>query len=135
MSAPHLEAARPTTPGTDTGSPATAVPGPAPAAAVRGVAYTVGRVTDVPLGEGRAFVAGDVQVAVFRLRDGSLHATQAACPHAGGPLADGQTDVDVLVCPLHLYAYRWSDGAATSGAAPVRVYPVHDADGDLVVEV
>ena len=70
------------------------------------------------MGEGRAFVAGGVQVAVFRLRDGSLHATQAACPHAGGPLADGQTDVDVLVCPLHLYAYRWSDGASTSGAAP-----------------
>ena len=98
-------------------------------------AYAVGRVEDVPPGEGRAFVAGGVQVAVFRLRDGSLHATQAACPHAGGPLADGQTDARVLVCPLHLYAYRWSDGASTSGAAPVRVHPVREEDGDLVVEV
>ncbi len=95
----------------------------------------VGLVDEVPPGEGRAFVAGDVQVAVFRLRDGSLHATQAACPHAGGPLADGQTDVDVLVCPLHLYAYRWSDGASTSGAAPIRLFPVRDVDGDLVLEV
>jgi nitrite reductase (NADH) small subunit len=101
----------------------------------RTTAHVVGRVEDVPLGEGRAFVAGGVQVAVFRLRDGSLHATQAACPHAGGPLADGQTDAQVLVCPLHLYAYRWSDGASTSGAAPVRVYPVHEQDGDLVVTV
>jgi nitrite reductase/ring-hydroxylating ferredoxin subunit len=98
-------------------------------------AHVVGRVEDVPPGEGRAFVAGVVQVAVFRLRDGSLHATQAACPHSGGPLADGQTDVDVLVCPLHLYAYRWSDGASTGGAAPVRLFPVHEQDGDLVVEV
>ena len=97
--------------------------------------HVVGRVEDVPPGEGRAFVAGGVQVAVFRLRDGSLHATQAACPHAGGPLADGQTDVDVLVCPLHLYAYRWSDGAATSGAAPIRVYPVHESGGEIVVEI
>ena len=95
----------------------------------------VGRVEDVPPGEGRAFVAGGVQVAVFRLRDGSLHATQAACPHAGGPLADGQTDADVLVCPLHLYAYRWSDGGSTAGLQAVRVYPVRDVDGDLVVEV
>ena len=95
----------------------------------------VGRVEDVPLGEGRAFVAGGVQVAVFRLRDGSLHATQAACPHAGGPLADGQTDTDVLVCPLHLYAYRWSDGGSTAGLQAVRVYPVRDVDGDLVVDV
>ena len=98
-------------------------------------AHAVGRVEEVPPGEGRAFVAGGVQVAVFRLRDGSLHATQAACPHAGGPLADGQTDVDVLVCPLHLYAYRWSDGAAPSGAAPIRVYPVHESGGEIVVEV
>ena len=75
------------------------------------------------------------QVAVFRLRDGSLHATQAACPHAGGPLADGQTDVNVLVCPLHQYAYRWSDGASTSGGSPIRTYPVRERDGYLVVEV
>ena len=98
-------------------------------------AYTVGRVDDVPLGEGRAFVAGDTQVAVFRLRDGSLHATQAACPHAGGPLADGQTDPNVLVCPLHLYTYRWSDGGSTAGLEAVRIHPVHDVGGDLVVEV
>ena len=135
MSLTHTEVAEPTTAGTDLGSPATevAVPGRAPAPAGR--AYTVGRVEDVPPGEGRAFVAGGVQVAVFRLRDGSLHATQAACPHAGGPLADGQTDPDVLDCPLHLYAYRWVDGAATSGSLAVRTYPVREVDGLLVVDV
>ncbi|MGR6963844.1 Rieske (2Fe-2S) protein [Geodermatophilus sp. URMC 61] len=131
----HLEAARTTTPGTGTGSPATDVRTLGPAAPPRGEAYAVGRVEEVPPGEGRAFVAGGVQVAVFRLRDGSLHATQAACPHAGGPLADGQTDVDVLVCPLHLHAYRWRDGASTSGAAPIRVYPVRESGGEIVVEV
>jgi nitrite reductase (NADH) small subunit len=98
-------------------------------------AYTVGMADDVPLGEGRTFVVGTEQVAVFRLRDGSLHATQAACPHAGGPLADGQSDLNVLVCPLHQYAYRWSDGASTSGMAPIRTYPVRERDGYLVVEV
>ena len=98
-------------------------------------AYTVGMADDVPLGEGRTFVVAGTQVAVFRLRDGSLHATQAACPHTGGPLADGLTDVDVLVCPLHQYAYRWSDGASTSGAAPITTYPVRERDGYLVVDV
>jgi nitrite reductase (NADH) small subunit len=92
-------------------------------------------VEDIPPGEGRTFVVAGAQVAVFRLRNGSLHATQAACPHAGGPLADGQTDVDVLVCPLHLYAYRWTDGASTSGAAPIRLFPVREVDGNVVVEV
>jgi nitrite reductase (NADH) small subunit len=95
----------------------------------------VGRVEEIPLGEGRAVVAAGEQIAVFRLRDGSLHATQAACPHAGGPLADGQTDLDVLVCTLHRYGYRWADGASTSGAAPIRVFPVRDVDGEIVVEM
>jgi nitrite reductase (NADH) small subunit len=103
--------------------------------AARTRAWSVGRVADVPLGEGRAFVAGEVQVAVFRLRDGSLHATQAACPHAGGPLADGQTDANVLVCPLHLYGFRWSDGTSTGSTLAVRTYPVRDVDGELVVEI
>jgi nitrite reductase (NADH) small subunit len=97
--------------------------------------HVLGRVEEIPPGEGRTFVADGVQVAVFRLRDCSLHATQAACPHAGGPLADGQTDVDVLVCPLHLYAYRWSDGSSTSGAAPIRLFPVREVDGEVVVEL
>jgi nitrite reductase (NADH) small subunit len=98
-------------------------------------AWTVGRVEEIPLGEGRAFVAGETPVAVFRLRDGSLHATQAACPHAGGPLADGQTDAGVLVCPLHLYAFRWRDGGCTSADLTLRTYPVRDVDGALVVDV
>jgi nitrite reductase (NADH) small subunit len=97
-------------------------------------AHVVGRVEDVPPGQGRAFVAGGVQVAVFRLRDGSLHATQAACPHAGGPLADGQTDPDVLVCPLHLHAFRWADGESPSAGLSMRVYPVREVDGALVVD-
>lgn len=105
-----------------------------PAAGPR--AWTVGRVAEVPPGEGRAFVAGGgTPVAVFRLRDGSLHATQAACPHAGGPLADGQTDPDVLVCPLHLYGFRWSDGAAAGNDLRLRTYPVRDVDGFLVVDL
>ncbi|WP_138757944.1 Rieske (2Fe-2S) protein [Modestobacter altitudinis] len=134
MSLTHDDVETPTTGPAKTGTPATEV-SDGPAAAGPGVPHVVGRVEDVPPGEGRAFIAGDAQVAVFRLRDGSLHATQAACPHSGGPLADGQTDLNVLVCPLHLYAFRWSDGTSPGGASPVRLYPVREQDGDLVVEV
>ncbi len=110
-------------------------PGAVAAAPAKFRAHTVGMVEDIPFGEGRAYVAGNTQIAVFRLRDGSLHATQAACPHAGGPLADGLTDVNVLVCPLHQYAYRWSDGASTNSGGPIRTYPARERDGYLVVEV
>ncbi len=49
-------------------------------------------------------------MAVFRLRSGEVHATQATCPHRGGPLADGQLDDRVVVCPLHAFAYVLQTG-------------------------
>ena len=68
-------------------------------------AHRLGPVEAIPIGEGRAFTVGRRQVAVFRLRDGTLRATQAQCPHAGGPLADGQLDPTTVICPLHARAY------------------------------
>jgi len=53
-------------------------------------AHVLGPLADIPVGEGRAYAVGDLQIAVFRLRNGTVRATQAVCPHAGGPLADGQ---------------------------------------------
>uniref|UniRef100_UPI0015F02B3D Rieske (2Fe-2S) protein n=1 Tax=Pseudonocardia pini TaxID=2758030 RepID=UPI0015F02B3D len=68
-----------------------------------------------------------------RLRDGSLHALDARCPHAGGPLADGQLDARKVVCPLHLRAYSFADGTCPEGPG-VAVYAVRDEGGELVVE-
>ncbi len=58
----------------------------------------IGSVDDIPVGEGRTFAVDGKQIAVFRLRDGSLRAIDAVCPHRGGPLADGLADDRVVVC-------------------------------------
>ncbi len=97
--------------------------------------HRLGPVDAVPLGEGRTFAVAGEQVAVFRLRDGSLRATQAVCPHAGGPLADGQTDGAKVVCPLHGYGFSLADGACVNGGFAVRVFAVREEAGELVVEV
>ena len=94
----------------------------------------VGHLEEIPPGEGRAYVVGGEQVAVFRHRSGRLSAVQAWCPHAGGPLADGQIDEAVVVCPLHLYAWNLATGESTSGQPPVRVHPCRlGADGSVLV--
>jgi nitrite reductase (NADH) small subunit len=95
--------------------------------------HRLGPVEQVPVGEGRAFTAGGEQIAVFRLRDGTLRATQARCPHAGGPLADGQLDPAAVVCPLHLRAFSFADGSCPDGER-IRVHPARDEDGEIVVE-
>jgi nitrite reductase (NADH) small subunit len=90
----------------------------------------------IPPGEGRAYAVGDDMVAVFRLRDGSLRAVSAVCPHRGGPLADGQIDLKVVVCPLHLNAFDLSTGCSTTGQPALTVYPVAvDADDRLILTI
>lgn len=116
----------------------------------------VGPIADLEPGEGRAYAVANTQIAVFRMTDGSLRATDAICPHKGGPLADGQfdlghpgqanghgesdlgrsgqSDTGTVVCPLHQYAFRFADGTCTSaGIDAVRVYRVEELSGEIVV--
>jgi len=92
----------------------------------------LGPLAEIPLGEGRTYAVGDDMVAVFRLRNGSLRAVSAVCPHKGGPLADGQIDNKIVVCPLHLNAWDLTTGCSTSGQPDITVYPVR-VDGDQIL--
>jgi nitrite reductase (NADH) small subunit len=86
---------------------------------------SLGPVDEIPVGEGRAFAVDGRQIAVFRLRDGSLRALDAMCPHRGGPLSDGIADDRVVICPLHNYTYDLATGAeVANGGTAVQAYPV-----------
>jgi nitrite reductase (NADH) small subunit len=89
----------------------------------------LGPVGDIPVGGSRAYAVAGRQVAVFRLRDGSLRALDAVCPHRGGPLADGLADSRIVVCPLHGFTYDLVTGEeVANGGAPVSAYPVRADD-------
>ena len=91
---------------------------------------SLGPLSAIPPGEGREFVVEGVEVAVFRLRDGGVRATQARCPHREGPLADGLTGGNTVVCPFHSWKFDLSTGLPVLGDCSIRVYPVRiDADG------
>jgi len=50
--------------------------------------------------------------AILLLRDGNgVHAVAAACPHAGGPLAQGVRHGNRIVCPWHKAAFCVQTGA------------------------
>jgi nitrite reductase/ring-hydroxylating ferredoxin subunit len=96
----------------------------------------LGSVEEIPPGEGRTYDVGPTSIAVFRLRDGGVRAVQAACPHAGGPLADGQIDRQVVICPLHLHVFDLTTGCAKTGQPDLRTYPVHlDDEGYVVLSI
>jgi nitrite reductase (NADH) small subunit len=96
----------------------------------------LGSISEIPKGEGRTFNVGDLRFAVFHSRDGRVFATQAECPHRGGPLADGLVGGTTLVCPLHDWSFDLLSGMALNGSCGLRMYPVtRAADGSLTIEL
>ena len=99
------------------------------------VRTNLGHLERIPVGEGRAFRILGVTIAVFRCRDGSVFATQGACPHKGGPLADGLVGQRTLVCPLHACGFDIVSGKPAGHTfGSLHTYPVFvDAEQQIIV--
>lgn len=79
------------------------------------------RVTDtaaVPPGKARAFVVGEYEVALFNI-DGTYYALENACPHQGGPIADGWIEGVTVTCPWHAWTFDVRTGGLTIGELSV----------------
>ncbi len=88
----------------------------------------VGSVDDIPALEGRSVTVEGRRIAVFRLPDGWA-AVDAACPHLGGPLADGLVADQCVTCPLHGRRFDLRTGVRQgSGADPDEAVAVHAVD-------
>jgi nitrite reductase (NADH) small subunit len=96
----------------------------------------IGPISQIPPGEGRNFEVGNLRVAVFHTRCGQVHATQADCPHKGGPLADGLTDDNSVICPLHDRIYDFRTGAGLGNDCSIATYPVRlTQDGTILLSI
>ena len=99
--------------------------------------YNLGPVSRLPLGEGRIFQVGHTAVAIFRTRGGEVFATQASCPHRGGPLADGLVGAGKVICPLHSYKFDLATGEPVGNACEaLKTYPVSVSEtGDILLSL
>ena len=91
-------------------------------------------IDDVPLGEGRAVTVGGRRIAVFNTPTGWF-ALDDACPHRGGPLADGLVADRCVTCPLHERRFDLATGAALNGGRPVTAHRVVVRGDDVLVEI
>jgi nitrite reductase (NADH) small subunit len=83
-------------------------------------------------GQGFAFVVEGREIAVFRGRDGSLHATQNRCPHRNAPLADGIAGGGKVICPFHAYTFDLCTGKGPS-AYCLETWPVRAVGGRILL--
>lgn len=99
--------------------------------------YNLGSVQRIPLGEGRMFRIVGEMIAIFRARDGGVYATQAHCPHRGGPLADGLVGACRVICPLHNFVFDLATGEPVENACErLRTYPIKLSEaGDMLLTI
>jgi len=84
-------------------------------------------------GTSRAVRAGDRDVALFNV-DGTVHALENACRHAGAALAGGKLCGRVVACPAHGWKYDVTTGALlVAPTLSVTRYRVRVADGRVLV--
>jgi nitrite reductase/ring-hydroxylating ferredoxin subunit len=65
--------------------------------------------------EGRAVAreAAGLRLAIVK-HEGQIVALSGRCPHANGPLGHGWVEDHELVCPLHRWRFKLSDGRCTT---------------------
>jgi nitrite reductase/ring-hydroxylating ferredoxin subunit len=71
------------------------------------------RLDELNVGAGRSLDVLGLRLAFFRTADGVV-ALSGRCPHSGGSLGHGWVDDGEVVCPLHRWRFKLSDGRCTT---------------------
>lgn len=93
----------------------------------------LGSVDHIPPGQGRCYIVGGEEIAVFRQRDGRLFGTQNRCPHKQGPLAEGLIGAGKVLCPLHAHKFDMQNGEGSEHGECLKVYSVCERDGEIIL--
>ncbi len=97
--------------------------------------YRVGSLAAVEAGDAVLAQAGDTEVALFICR-GKVVATQGQCPHAEGPLHEGEVEGTILTCPWHGWSFDLETGESSEDESIVlRRYPVRIEGDDILVTI
>ncbi|HZO53168.1 MAG TPA: non-heme iron oxygenase ferredoxin subunit [Bryobacteraceae bacterium] len=85
---------------------------------------------------GRLVEVGGHSLAVFEV-DGGYCAIENSCPHAGGPLSEGELIGEVVTCPWHGSRFNVKSGAVLSPPATrgVKTFPARITGNDVEVQI
>ena len=96
---------------------------------------TVTNMADLAPGEMKLVDLDGEKIATANV-DGEYFAFNNACPHMGGPLAEGALEGDIVTCPWHATPFNIRTGEAQEGgvtANPVSTYEVRLEGDDIQI--
>ena len=99
------------------------------------ITINLGSVEKIALGQGRCYLVGGEEIAVFRQRDGRLFATQNRCPHKQGPLSEGVAGGGKVICPLHSHKFELASGKGSEPHECVKIYAVREEHKEILLSV
>lgn len=67
---------------------------------------------NIPSMGSRVIQYGELEIAVFKTRDGSIFAINNECPHKQGKLSEGLVHDHVVTCPMHNWDIDLKSGTA-----------------------
>jgi nitrite reductase/ring-hydroxylating ferredoxin subunit len=96
----------------------------------------VAREEDVPDGRGLCVQIDGLEVGLFRA-EGTVHAMENRCPHAGDPLSDGLLEGPIVTCPAHGWEFDVRTGfrPADGDGFPIPRFAVRLVEGAVEVDV
>ncbi len=93
------------------------------------------RLEQLPPGKSTSVKVGGKDVALFNV-DGTVHAIDDTCPHAGSSLGMGKLDGKIVTCRAHGMKFDVASGCfAGTANSGVASYPVKVVDGKVLVAV
>ncbi|AOZ92396.1 nitrite reductase small subunit NirD [Paenibacillus crassostreae] len=96
----------------------------------------VGNITDIDILGSRTIQIDDIEVAVFRLSDGTVKAVENRCPHKGGKLSEGMVCGSSVHCPLHDWKIDLNSGEVhkpDDGCITTYLTEVDETNGSIYI--
>ncbi len=96
---------------------------------------TVAKTSDVTPGEMKLVTLDSEEVVIAHV-DGEYFAFANTCPHAEGPLGEGELVGSIVTCPWHATPFNVKTGEAQEGGVtddPVATYDVRIEGNDIQI--
>jgi len=99
--------------------------------------FIIGHISEFPELRARVVRTGNLELALFKLSDGSIKAIENSCPHKQGKLSEGIVCDHHVYCPLHDWKIDLQDGVVQSpDEGCVSTYRTAiDADGNVILHL